>query len=256
MKKNSVNLINYLIYELKIISVIPEDQKDKLGDFFLEGMDSSMHYNFAMLLGSLDLSDQENINEKTKQIMKKLKKLVVRNKNYFLSKINEMRNRKNINVRLEFLIELENNLKNLKKNINEMSKKNKTLTDYELAKLKKPRVNISSRQGPFKKDTKTHFLKKDPYDRRYAKNKIKNKTEIEETRVFGFNSVPVLNDKIIKKHDKLNESFNILQIDKFFNKLDEFFDYLENLLRSVDMETKRKIANKFLNLYIKILGGR
>jgi len=261
MKNIAINLINLLIYEFKIISVIPDDQKDKLGNFLLKDINSNSYYDLIMLLGNLDFSDQKKIDEKMKENIKKVRNIIVNNKNYFLSKINEIKDKKKIPVRLEFLLELEKALKNLKEKINEMKMKNKNkkLTSLELSKLKKPRINPLNlpKQGPFTKDTKSRGLKKDPFDRKYSKYKF-DKNKIDENKNIIFCNLDPLNKKrLIREREKnMQENISdILKINKFLNNLDESINNLEYIIKISNDEIKKKIANKFLTLYNKIVGG-
>lgn len=211
--RNSLELalMNFLLRYFFISDYIDNTLKTILGSKILSNFDFKDYFSLGLLLDKIDIN---KFNKESKES---------------IDIINIIRKYKNDIVEIVENLKFENKFKTIdkildkiKKYVSEIneSRKNKD-SSYELSKIYKPKIDTSKlgKQGPFKKDTKGAKIRKDPYDRKFSKNKKDYLKKIDEFLISQIEK----EDLLVKKNDLVADELK----DEIINNLKFFYDNLD-----------------------------
>ncbi len=223
--KNSIelSLINFLMYIFKISDYVDEKKKIILGSKILKDINFNDYFSLGLLLDEIDF---KNFNKNQKEISE-IKKILSKYKNTIIEKLNELLLEPEFKLIENFLEKLINNLTKITESL-----RDKKTTEREISKIYKPKIDTSKTgiSGPFKKDTKTARLKKDPYDRKFFKKN--KKVFLDEMRKIDLNALEK-EDFLLGKNEKITDEkkeqiINNLEF-LYINMRDFSDDYLNNI---------------------------
>lgn len=229
-----LSLVNFLLYIFKISDFIDETRKKKLGEKILKNFAFNDYFSLGLLLDKIDF---KNFREKNKEI-EKIKEILLKYRDEIVKETENLEDESDFRFLGGLLEKLRKNLKNMITEDREFNEK----TRLEISrKIYKPKLDTPKGiQGPFKKDTKGSFLKKDPFDRKFSKNKKKyldEKTKIEKEDVL-FNKGDITSDE---KKEEIFENLNFLYENlRFFDV--NYLEKINALLKKIN-----KKMNSILN---------
>ncbi|MEM5877772.1 MAG: hypothetical protein QXF12_02710 [Candidatus Aenigmatarchaeota archaeon] len=233
--KNSIELafINFLNHIFKISDHLNDNIKMKLGNKILTEFNFNDYFSLGFLLDKVDIYKFKEYDEEIREIKRIIKKYKNKILYVIMEKISIMDEFKPYRNYLEKL------MINMKK-LDESRKKSRIEKEkLKISKIYKPKIDTSKLgiQGPFKKDTKNVFLRKDPYDRKFSKHK---KDYLEESENFREEDVIISNDGIsYEKKKELIKDLNFLKMN-----FDSFSEDFINSIKPIIIKLFRKIKTK------------